>query len=169
MVRRSSDFSFLLTDVKIGVDPVVLFFADERPHLGVAFERRTELDALGFFGHGFDEFGINLFFDQDAAAGGTDFALIDEHAEERAIHGGFPIGVGEENVRRFAAEFERDALERVRGALDDDFADSGAAGESDFVHVGMRDDSGAGGFAKAVDDVDDARRETGFFKPIREF
>ena len=57
---------------------------------------------------------------QDAAAGGADFALIDEDAEERAVDGGFEIGIGEENVGRLAAEFERDALHRVGGLLDDD-------------------------------------------------
>ncbi len=82
-----------------------MFFADERAHFRFAFERRAKLDALGFFGHGLDEFRVDFLFDEDAAARGTDFALIDEDAEERAIDRGFPIGVGEENVGRFAAEF----------------------------------------------------------------
>ena len=72
---------------------------------------------LRFFGHRFDELFVDRFFDEDAAAGGADFALIDEDAEERAVDGGFQIGFGEENVGRFAAEFERDALERVGGAV----------------------------------------------------
>ncbi len=95
--------------------------------------------------------------------------MIDEDAEERAIHSGFPIGIGEEDVGGFAAEFKRDALEGVRGALDDDFADGGAAGEGDFVHAGMGDEGGASGFAKAVDDIDNAGWKAGFLEPIGHF
>ncbi len=95
--------------------------------------------------------------------------MIDEHAEERAVDGGFPIGVGKENVGRLAAEFERDALEGVRGAFDDDLADGGAAGEGDLVDAGMRDERGTGGFAEAVDDVHDSGRQTNFAEPVCEF
>ena len=68
---------------------------------------------LGLLGHGIDKFRVDRLLHQNAAAGRTDFALIDEDAEERAVDGGFEIGVGEENVGRLAAEFERDALHRV--------------------------------------------------------
>src|SRR5215472_12634437 len=64
------NFGFLFADVEVGADAVVLFFADQRTHFGVAFQRRAELDALGFFGHGFDELGIDLFLHKDAAARG---------------------------------------------------------------------------------------------------
>src|SRR5215467_6463026 len=52
------DFRFLLADIEIGADAVVLLFADQRAHLGVAFERSAEFDALGLFGHGFDKLGV---------------------------------------------------------------------------------------------------------------
>src|SRR5277367_692667 len=89
---------FFFAEFEIGTDPVVLFLADERAHFRFAFARRANLDSLGFFGHGLDEFRINFLFDKDAAARRTDFALIDEHAEERAVNGRFPISVGEEDV-----------------------------------------------------------------------
>src|SRR5439155_20376179 len=101
---------FFLADLEIRVDAVVLFLADQRTHLGLAFQRRTELDLLGFFGHGLDEVLVDRLLYEDAAAGGADFALIDEDAEECAVDGGFKVSVGEEDVGRLAAEFERDAL-----------------------------------------------------------
>ena len=153
----------------IGVHAVVLFFADQRAHLGVAFERRTELDLLGLLGHRFDELLVDGFLHQDAAAGGADFALIDEDAEERAVDGGFEISIGEEDVGRLAAEFERDALHRIGGLFDDDLADGSAAGERDLVDVGMLHERSAAGFAEAGDDVDDARRQAAVGKMFREF
>ena len=130
-----ASLGFLFADLEIAADAIILFLADQWPHFRFAFERRAKLDALGFFGHGFDEFRVDLFFDQDAAASGADFALIDEDAEEGAVDGGFPVGVGEENIGGLAAELEGDTLEGVGGGLDDDFADGGAAGECDFVDV----------------------------------
>ena len=88
---------------------------------------------------------------------------------ERAIDGGFEIGIGEKDVGRLAAEFERDALHRVGRLLHDDLAHGGAAREGDLVHVGMLHQRRAGGLAKAGDDVDDAGRKTDFGKPVCEF
>src|SRR5580658_5141380 len=149
-----------LADFQVRANAIVLFFTDERTHLCFALAGRTEFDALRFLGHGFDEFGIDFLFDKDPAACGADFALVDEHAEECAVDGGFPIGIGEENVGRFAAEFECDAFESVRSTFDNDFADSGAASESNLIHAGMRYERGARGFAEAIDDVHNSGRQT---------
>src|SRR4029077_8285506 len=97
---------FFLAEFEVGTDAVVLLLADQRAHLGFALEWGAELDALGFFRHGIHELGIDFLFDKDAAAGRADFALIDKDAEERAVHGGFPIGAIEEDVGGFAAELE---------------------------------------------------------------
>src|SRR5258708_3677776 len=160
------NFGFFLAEFEIRADPVVLLFADERTHLGFAIERGTKLDTLGLLRHGVDEFRIDFLFDEDAAACGTHFALIDKHAEERAVDSGFPIGAFEENLWTLAAQLERYALEGVRGAFDDNFPDSGAAGEGDFVHARMGDERGAGSLAEAVDDVHDAGWQAELFKPV---
>jgi hypothetical protein len=115
------------------------------------------------------KFLVDRLLHQDAASGGADFALIDEDAEERAVDGGFEIRVGKEDVGRFAAEFEGDALYRVSGLLDDDLADGGAAGEGDLVDVGMLDEWSAAGFSEAGDDVDHARRQTAVGEIVCEF
>ena len=76
-----------------------MLLADQRTHLGVAIERRTKLDALGLFRHGLHKLAVNFLFHQHAATRGANFALIDEHAEKRAVYGSFPISVGKENIR----------------------------------------------------------------------
>ena len=160
---------FFLADFEIGIHAVVLLFADQRAHLGFALERRAELDLLRLLGHRLDELLVDRLLHQDAAAGRADFALIDEDAEERAVDGGFEIGVGKENVRRLAAEFERDALHRVGGLLDDDLAHGGAAGECDLVDVGMLHERGAAGLAETGNNVDHARRQAAVGEMFRKF
>ena len=55
--------------------------------------------------------------DQDAAARRADLALVDEDAEERAVHRGLEVGVGEEDVGRLAAELQADLLQGVGRVL----------------------------------------------------
>ena len=164
-----SELGFLLANFDVGIDAVVLLLADQRSHLGVAFEWRPDLDCFRFLGHGLDEFFVDGFLDQNAAARGTDFTLIDEYAKERAINGVFEVGVGEEYVGRLATEFESDALHGVSGLLDDDLADGGAAGKGNLVDVGMLDERSAAGLAKAGDDVDDPRRQAAVGEVFGEF
>ena len=162
-------FGFLLANFEVGADAVVLLLAHQRPHLCFAIEWRAQLDALGLLRHGFDEFCIDFLFHQDAAARGTNFTLIDKDAEESAIDGSFPIRAIKENIRRLAAKLERDALKRVRSALDDDFAHGGAARECDFVHTGMRYQRSSRRFSEAVDNVHHAWRQPNFCKPVGDF
>src|SRR5215472_4391048 len=105
------ELGFLFADLLIRTDALVLGFADERAHFRVAIERRAEANGLRLGGHRFHEFRIDGLFHQDAAARRTDFALIDEDAEERAVNGRLEIRVGEKDVGGFAAELERDALD----------------------------------------------------------
>ena len=146
-----------------------MLLADQRTHFGFARERRSKRDALGLLGHGLDKSGVDLFLDQNAAARGTNFTLVDEDAEQGAINGSFPVSFGKENIWGLATEFKSDALERIGGALHDDLSDGRAAGESYLVNARMRNERGAGNLAEAVDDVHDTGRQTHFFKPIGKF
>ena len=75
-----------------------MFLGDERSHLGIALERVAKLDALGLFLHAIHELLEDVLLHEHARAGGANFALVDEHTEQRAVGGGFDVGVGEENV-----------------------------------------------------------------------
>ena len=57
--------------------------ADQRSHARVAIEPRAEPNGLRAFDQCLDDARIDGAFDQDAARGGADLALIDEDAEQR--------------------------------------------------------------------------------------
>src|SRR5262249_2217173 len=75
----SRGLGLLFAKLQVRTHPVVLFLADQRPHLGLALEWWPKLDALGFLGHRVHKFRIDLLFHQNATARGTHFTLIDEH------------------------------------------------------------------------------------------
>ncbi len=107
--------------------------------------------------------------DQDAAASGANFSLVDEDPEESTVDGGFEVGVGEKDVWRLAAEFEGHALHRVGRLFNDDLAHSSAAGEGNLVDVGMLHQRSTTALAESGDDVDDPRRQTDIGQPVRHF
>ena len=104
------------------IHAIVLLFADQRPHLGIAIERGPSLIFFAFSAIASTKFLVDRFLHQDAAAGGADFALVDEDAEQRSIDGRFEVRIGKKDVRRLAAEFERHAFYGIGGLFDDDFA-----------------------------------------------
>src|SRR5690606_39919146 len=55
-----------------------------------------------------------------------------------AAHGVLQLRVGEDHLRRLAAELQRQALERVGRRLGDGAAGGLAAGEGDLVDAGIR-------------------------------
>src|SRR5436309_9604348 len=69
------------------------------------------------------------------------------------------IRVGQHDVRRLAAELERDLLQVAGCGAQDQLADLGRAGERDLVDVGVGRERGAGGLAEPRDDVQHAGRE----------
>ena len=89
-------------------------------------------------------------------------AVIEEDGAGRAGNGGVQIGVVENDVGRFAAQFERDLLQIARGGLHDQLAHFGRAGERDLIDVRMRGQRGAGGFAETRHDIHHAVGNAGF-------
>ena len=142
--------------------------ADQRPHFGAAIERRPERNRLGLLDHRVHEFLIDRPLHQNPTARRADFALVEKDAEQRALDRDLEIRIGEKDIRRFAAEFQRDFLQRAGRAAHDHFADFDAAGERDFVDVGVCDETRAGCFTRSGDDVDDAGRQAGFFETRRQ-
>ena len=77
------------------------------------------------------------------------------------------VGVGEDDVRRLAAELERDLLQVARRGLHDQLADLGRAGERDLSTSGCAP-APRPRLAVAGDDVDHARREARFLHQLAE-
>ena len=82
--------------------------------------------------------------------------MVEEDRAGRAGHGRVHVGVGEHDVRRLAAQLQRDLLQVARRGLDDQLADLGGAGEGDLVDVRVRGQRRAGRLAVAGHDVDHA-------------
>ena len=84
-------------------------------------------------------------------------------ARSSAGDGGVQVGVGQHDVGRLAAQFQRDFFEvALSGGRNDQAADLGGAGESDLVDARMGGQGRAGRFAQAGDDIDDALGEARF-------
>jgi len=94
-----------------------------------------------------DELVIDLVLDEQPRAGAARSPGIGEHRHRRTRHRRIEVGVGEHDVGRFAAEFERDALEVAGGRLDDRLPGHMRAGEGDLVDAGMRGQCRARGLA----------------------
>ncbi len=94
-------------------------------------------------------------------------AVVEEDRVGRARDRRLEVGVRVHDVRRLAAEFERDLLEVAGSGLDDQLADLSRACERDLVDVVVGRQRGAG-IAEASDDVDDARGEPSLQQQLAE-
>ena len=63
------------------------------------------------------------------------------------VSAAFPIGIGENDIRRLAAELERDTLQALRGEFHDPPADLRRTGKGNLSDQGMGDESVADGRA----------------------
>ena len=81
----------------------------------------------------------------DALGRHADLAGVHERAEARGVGGGLEVGIGEDHLRRLAAELEQAALEVLGALRRDDPADPRRAGEVHAADRRMRD--------QLVDDV----------------
>ena len=79
--------------------------------------------------------------------------MIEEDGTRRTRNGDVEIGVLQDDVRRLAAELERDLLQVIGCGLNDELADLRRAGERHLVDPRMRRQCRAGGFAETGDDV----------------
>ena len=85
-----------------------------------------------------DDLVEHFFFDVKPRAGAAALAVIEEDRAGRAGNGGIQIRVVQNNVGRFAAQFQRNFFQIARCGLQDQLAHFGRAGERDFVDVRMR-------------------------------
>ncbi len=154
--------AFLLADVEITGDALELLLGNERADLCIGIETVADLQLLAELGDAADELLVDRLLDEQTRAGAADLAGIGEYRHRGTRHGGIEIGVREHDVRRLAAELERDALEIARGGPDDRLASHVRTGEGDLVDVMMRGKRCARGLAVAGHDVDDAGRNAGF-------
>ena len=122
------------------------------------------LDLLGASDRLLHELVVDRLLHQRAARAGADLALVQrEHGEafERLVEEVvvFLRDIGEEDVRRLAAELQRDRDDVVGGILHDQAARRRLAREGDLGDPLVLRQRLAGLDAEAVDDVEDAGRQ----------
>src|SRR5439155_22520328 len=102
-----------------------------------------------------DELAVNLFLDEESAAGTAALALVEEEGKVRALHGGIQVRVGEDDIWALAAQLQTDALEiALGGRLHDELAGRVFAGEGNLVDIHVAADGGPGSWTVTGHDVD---------------
>ena len=155
--------AFLLADVDVAEDLLELVVRRLRAELGVGVERIAGLDLRGARDRAVHERWVDLLLDQRARGTGADLALVQqEHREafqrllpERVV---LVPHVREEDVRRLAAELERDRDDVLGRVLHDQPPGRRLAGERHLGDARVLRQRLAGFDAEAVDDVEHAGR-----------
>ena len=163
---QAANGSFVFGDADVVENFLVLGPRGDGAHLGCGFEGIAHLRGLRQREQLIDKLIVHRAMNQRARAGDAGLPGRREDAGDHTFDGFVEISVIENNVGGLAAQFQRDVLDPARGGLIDVFAGFVAAGESDFVDAGMRQQWFAHFVAEACDDVDDAGREAGFFEEL---
>ena len=110
---------------------------------------------------------MDVLLHEKATSCAADVTLVEEDPVDDALDGLVDGSVVEDDVRRLAAELERDLLGRPRRRLRNRPPDGCRAGEGDLVDIRMVDECGTG-VPGARDDVDDPRGQVGLLEDLRE-
>ena len=156
--------AFLLAGVDVAHDALGLGLVDHGAHLRLGVERVARHHLLADRHDLGEEAVLDRVLDDQAAARGTDFALVEPDAEGCAAGGDVEVGgVGQHDVGRLAAALEPDLLHvGFAGVAQEVLADLGRAGEGQHVHVHVTPERLARGLAEARQDVEHAFGDAGF-------
>ena len=148
---------------------LAMLLADQRAEVGRRVFRAAELQALGAGLQPGDERVEDRPLDIDALGAEADLAAVGEARAHRALDRLVEIGVGEDERRILAAEFERHLPDAERRLAHDRFAGARLAGEGDAVDQRMLGQELAGRIRpEAVHDIVDALRHAGLVHHLAE-
>src|SRR6185369_16130849 len=122
------------------LDAAALHRGHERPDDGPLLARIADLEPARDRDHLLRELVVDRALDEEPCARDADLARVERPHLRRALERGLARRVGEDDLRRLAAELEQRALEPLRRRLLDLEADAGTAGERDHVDVVRRDE-----------------------------
>ena len=74
-------------------------------------------DLLHLRGEAVDELGVDAAHHHDARPGGADLPGVQRDARDHRRHGGVEVGVGEDDLRRLAAQLEVKGRQVARAGL----------------------------------------------------
>ena len=104
---------------EVSADAIQLFFGDQRPHLRFRLKPRSNFNLLRVIGDAFDNTIVDRFLHVEARSSAATLAVIEEDCTRRAGNRGFEIGIFEDDVRRFATEFQGYFFQIAGGGVDD--------------------------------------------------
>ena len=149
-----------LAHVEIGTDPVELFARHERSHETLCIKGIADGKLRRLCGELLDELVINLLLHKHARPGNANLPRQKTKSSNRRGKRLFNIGVCENDVRGFSAQFQRDPLQVSCRCLQNQAADIRRARKRHFVDSRMRSNGRTCCLTKAGDDIDDAGRHT---------
>ena len=124
------------------LDAVELHLRVDRADVGVLVERVADAQRCHALLQLVDHRLVDRLLDEQARPRAADMALVEVDAVDDALDRLVDRAVVEDDVRRLAAELERQLLARPGDTALDGLADLGRAGERDLVDVGV-DERGA--------------------------
>ncbi|SKN54631.1 Uncharacterised protein [Mycobacteroides abscessus subsp. massiliense] len=117
--------AFLFADFDVFQNGLELTGIDLRTHLGVVFPRQADFDFFEFFSQSIDEFVVNAFLYKNARTGAAHLALVEQNTFLRAFEGFVERHIVEEDIGRFAAQFQSGWNQQFGGGNTDAAADFG--------------------------------------------
>jgi hypothetical protein len=139
-------------------DAVALLGVDERSDLRARVEAVADAQGAGRGGHPLGELRRGVLRDEEPLRRHAHLTAVAELGGGGAGDDGVEIDVREDQHGRVAAEFEREARHRLRGAVHKELPDTRAAGEVDLRHGGACEHGLAHRARVAVHEVHDACR-----------
>src|SRR5712692_9472239 len=121
-------------------DLLQLLLRVDRAHVGVLVERIADAQRLQAPLQLGDRLLVDRLLDEQSRAGAADVALVEVDAVDDALDRLVERAVVEDDVRRLAAELEREPLARTGEAALNRLPDLGRAGEGDLVDIGVLHD-----------------------------
>ena len=145
----------------VGGDGLPVLRGDERAHLGSFVEGVSDLKPSTAGCIRERKSSKTLLLDEDARAGAAVLPGVAEDGGGGFAGGLLQVGVGEDNVRRLAAQLQRYPLYGAGGALGDPLTHLGRAREGYLRDVGMLDEALPDLAPRPYDDVHDALGDAG--------
>ena len=151
-------------------DTFLLAGGNQRAHVYAGIQAVAQLHGVGNVGNIGHHIVEMLALNIQPRTGAADLALVEEDGTGRPGSGAFQVGVGHDDGRGLAAQFQGHAGHGVHGDLADLLAHGGGASEGQFVHqrvVGQRracGDPGAGHHVKHAFGVTGFLHQFGQFK-----
>src|SRR5699024_12672470 len=110
-LATSNQLYFLLTNLDVGGDLVVVLWVNQCADLGLRIGWQTNLDALSLRCVALHELVVDAALNQDACASGATLAVAREDAEDGGIDSCVQVGIIEAYGGGLATEFHRQSIE----------------------------------------------------------